>query len=105
MNLRLSCFVLVRVDQPTVSSSCLWRNCRPGSDGQRRHDELEQYVVDKIVRDHVDQSYQGDPELPEMKSLEQMKSLYQWANDGRSIPQPEAYKILHKKFPVRQKNK
>lgn len=70
---------------------------------QRWH-ERRQYSVDKIVRVHINQSYQDDLDLPEMKPIEQMKSLYQQMNDGQRFRQRDAYKNLHKKLVLRFKN-
>ncbi len=74
-------------------------------DFRRRWHERRKYIVDTIVKTHIDQSYLGDPELPQMKPIEQMESLYQWSTDGKRFRRPDAYKYLHKRFMVRSKSK
>ncbi|MDE0003137.1 MAG: hypothetical protein OXQ29_10620 [Rhodospirillaceae bacterium] len=72
---------------------------------RQRQLERRQYNIDKIVRVHLQQSYQGDPELPEMMPVEEMEALFQKLNDGRNFRQPEAYKNLHRKLQVRSTNR
>jgi len=64
---------------------------------QRWH-QRRQYNVDKIVRTHLQQSYQGELELPEMKPIEEMEELSLWLNDGKNFRQQKAYKNLHMKL-------
>ncbi len=57
-----------------------------------------QYIVDNLLRTHIQQSYQDDAEPPKMKSIEQMESFFQSDRDGKSFRQPQAYKHLHMKL-------
>ena len=68
---------------------------------RRRWQQRRRYNVDNIVRTHLQQSYQEDLELPEMKPDEEMETLFQFANDGKNFRQPEAYKVLHMKLNLR----
>ena len=64
-----------------------------------------QYIVDRLVRNHIRQSYQDDAELPEMKPIEQMETLFQWVPDGKKFRQPQAYKNLHMKLHLQSTRK
>lgn len=57
-----------------------------------------QYIVDNLVKTHIQQSYQEGAEPPKMKPIEQMETLFQWHHDGKKFCQPQAYKNLHMKL-------
>lgn len=67
-------------------------------DFRLRWHQRRQYIVENLVRIHMQQSYQEDAEPPEMKPVEQMEALSQWPYDGKKFRQPQAYKNLHKKL-------
>ena len=74
-------------------------------DFRRRWHERRRYNVGNTVRIHINQSFQGAVELPEMKSVEQMESFVQQTNDGKRFRTPDAFNNLHKKFLVQRKGK
>lgn len=74
-------------------------------DFRRRWHERRRYNIGNAVRIHINQSFQGDVALPEMKAVEQMESLLQETNDGKRFRTPDEYKDLHRKFPVQRKSK
>ena len=67
-------------------------------DFRRRQLERRQYKIGNIVEGNLEQSYQCVPELPDMKTIEQMETFFQFAHDGKSFRKPETYKLLHKKL-------
>ncbi len=67
-------------------------------DFRLRWHRRRQYIVSNVVRVHIEQSYQDDPELPPMKPIEQMETLCQWGHDGQKFRQPQTYKNLHMKL-------
>lgn len=74
-------------------------------DFRRRWHHRRQYVIDKLVRTHIDQSYRDGAELPEMKTIEQMEEVSQCAHDGKKFRRPQAYKNLHGKFCLKSTRK
>lgn len=74
-------------------------------DFRLRWHRRRQYIVGNLVRTHINQSYQDDAELPEMKSIEQMEALLQWERDGKDFRQPQSYKNLHMKLELQSTKK
>ncbi len=69
-------------------------------DFRRRWRERRRYNVRNNVRRNINQNFQGDLELPAMKTVEQMESTLQLAHDGKRFRTSDAYKILHKRIRV-----
>ena len=63
---------------------------------QRWH-ERRQYIIGNLVRIHLKQTYTEVMELPEMKSIEEMATLYKSPRGGKHFRDPETYNLLHKK--------
>ena len=70
------------------------------TDFRNRWHQRRQYKIGNIVEAHLKQSYQDVPELPDMKTVEQMEAFLQLGHDGKSFRKPETYKLLHKKLLV-----
>ena len=72
-------------------------------DFRQRWHQRRQYNINKLVRTHLEQSFQGEVDLPEMKPVEEIEALYQGARDGKKFRQPQAYRNLHKKLQLHLK--
>ena len=74
-------------------------------DFRQRFHQRRQYVINKLVHTHLEQSFQGVPELPEMKPVEEMEEFIRLNQDrdGKHFLQPQAYKSFHKELRLHSK--
>ncbi|MCY3604279.1 MAG: hypothetical protein OXH45_00830 [Gammaproteobacteria bacterium] len=69
-----------------------------------RWHERRQRNVSKNMETHLNQSFKEEIELPEMKTLDEMESVYGIGRSGQSFRKPKTYKLLHKKWELESKD-
>lgn len=60
----------------------------------RRWHERRRAIVGDVVRHHIQQSFRGDAELPEMKSVDEMQELFRSLRSART----DQYEWLHRRW-------
>lgn len=72
-------------------------------DFRQRWHQRNQYVINKFVHTHLEQSFQDKVNLPKMKPVKEMEAFFQMAQDGNNFLEPQAFKKLHKKLQLHSK--
>jgi len=72
-------------------------------DFRARWHERRQRNVRKMMEIHLIQRFKEEIELPEMKTLDEMKRVYGISRSGEKFRKPGTYKLLHKQVKLDQK--